>query len=610
MKYISIFLIFMTLLVAAPEKREKIDLALKDLTIEEFLKVASKIYGKNILVTQKVSGNIDFISTAPIYKDEIADILLTVLESKGFTLVEDGSFYKVVRSSVAAKENLPIVNSLGERKFMVTKAISLNNENIDVVVQKIRHLLSASAKLVTMKESNTMLISEYPDNINTVIKAIESLIDNEEKDVEFITIKHGKASNVFSQVNAIIKARDKQNIVNKKFTILKDDSANSIIVVGKREQIQSVKNIITRLDQKEDFDKPQIELIRLTHTDAKALAKTISDLMTKTGNSAKKTNVAVDTKATITADEEMNSLIVVALLEDIKKIKDLVETLDVPRQQVYVKATIVELNKNNAEKIGFDYGVSMAGGDVGAGVYGLGMALASKGNAAATALLLAANSDDSDGDTPFALDIGLQFLSSKGVAETISEPSILCVNNKQSDIYVGRTISIQTAANSQTTGGTVSTYKRQDVGLTLTVKPRISSENLVALEVNAQLENLAGEGAGGQPTTTKSRVKTNAIVKNGEPVILGGLVREDESTGEEAVPFFSKIPFVGRLFRNNAENYTKQNLLIIVTPYIINGDDDLKKLRQELLEKEQLKAKFLETINEEERNNARLSEDS
>jgi general secretion pathway protein D len=193
----------------------------------------------------------------------------------------------------------------------------------------------------------------------------------------------------------------------------------------------------------------------------------------------------------------------------------------------------------------------------------------------------------------FLAGIGLNLLENKGVAETLSEPTILCVNNKTSDIYVGKTISIKTASNTQTTGGTVNSYKRQDVGLELSVKPRISSENQVSLKISVQLENLGSPDGNGQPTTTKSRIKTISIVKNGEPVVLGGMTRTDDSKAQSGVPFLSKIPFLGRLFRNNANSSAKQNLLIIVTPYIVESSGHLSELRKKLIEEEDLKNRYL-----------------
>ena len=109
-------------------------------------------------------GTVNLVSTSPIYDDELMGILVSVLKSKGFTLVQNGSLLEVVRSADAAKHNAKVIDK-GKKlrgSFMVTQAIKINGENVDVVAAKVRYLISKTAKLMTMKESNTILITDYP----------------------------------------------------------------------------------------------------------------------------------------------------------------------------------------------------------------------------------------------------------------------------------------------------------------------------------------------------------------------------------------------------------------------------------------------------------------
>ena len=127
-----------------------------------------------------MTGSVDFVSTAPIYDDELMGILVSVLESKGFTLIRDGSIYEIVRSTEAAKHNAQVVTQ-GKRLYgslMVTQAIEVKGENVDVVAAKIRYLISKTAKLMTMKESNILLITDYPKNIETIKKVIKDIDTN------------------------------------------------------------------------------------------------------------------------------------------------------------------------------------------------------------------------------------------------------------------------------------------------------------------------------------------------------------------------------------------------------------------------------------------------
>jgi general secretion pathway protein D len=159
-----------TLLLLSLNAREQVNVNFSALQINDFIKLISRITHKNILIHNKINGIVNFVSTAPIYDDELIGILVSVLESKGFTLIKKGSLYEVVRSTEAAKHNVRIARQ-GKKLYgslMVTQAIKIKGENVDVIAAKIRYLISKTAKLMTMKESNILLLTDYPKNIETI----------------------------------------------------------------------------------------------------------------------------------------------------------------------------------------------------------------------------------------------------------------------------------------------------------------------------------------------------------------------------------------------------------------------------------------------------------
>jgi general secretion pathway protein D len=190
------------------------------------------------------------------------------------------------------------------------------------------------------------------------------------------------------------------------------------------------------------------------------------------------------------------------------------------------------------------------------------------------------------------LGVSLDFLETNGAAEVLSEPSILCVNNKESTIYVGETRSILSTTSTTTAGIPTNSYTRQDIGLTLTVKPRLSTDNKVSLDVKATLEGIKTDNGLGTPTTTKRNVSTTAIVNGGEEVIIGGLIKNDESGARSKIPFLGDIPFLGGLFRSDTTSSSKTNLVIILTPYIVESSNDLGALKEKLSDLEALQKKY------------------
>ncbi|MDR2638206.1 MAG: type II secretion system secretin GspD [Helicobacteraceae bacterium] len=604
MRFVSLLLALLCLCFAAPnEERQTVEINFTDLPIEEFLKMTSRIMGKNLLLTQRVSGNVDFVSATSVYKDDILQLALSVLATRGLTLVEEGSYYKITRLAEAAQENIPVVSGTASGSLMVTQTIRIEEENIDIIVQKIRHLLSPAAKLVTMRESNSMVISDYPSNINTVRQVIGELVDKRALSVEFIPLKNVKASSIVTSLQQIVKGALNPRVIDNEVQILKDDASNAIVVTGRPQHIKLVRSLVNRLDVENNHAAPSSEVIFLQNSEAASLVKILSGVVEKTAVAAPPAGVVDQRiKPMLSADEEMNVLIVVGMPEEIAAIKTLVKSLDVPRQQVYVQATIVEVSDNLADQIGLTYGID--GASVGGnGIYTLGAALTgSVPSAVSGAILSQLQKTDANGNikvesaTALAVGVGLNLLASQQAAEVLSEPSILCVNNKESTIYVGETRSIMTSESTTSAGIPTKNYARQDIGLTLKVKPRLSTNKKVALTIEAQLEGIVGIDGSQQPTTTKRRVSTNAIVSDGEPVILGGLIKSEEIDTETRVPILSSIPFAGRLFRNKQEGVNKTSLVVIVTPYIVEKSEDLSSLRARLGRLETLRMRYAKEI--------------
>jgi len=214
----------------------------------------------------------------------------------------------------------------------------------------------------------------------------------------------------------------------------------------------------------------------------------------------------------------------------------------------------------------------------------------------------------------FALGAQLDLLESNGAAQLLSQPSVLCTNNKESEIYVGQVRSILTQGQQSTLGSSnvINNYSREDIGLTLKVQPRLSSNNQVTLEIETTLEDIdpSSEQISDRPTTTKRKVKTNAIVNDGETIILGGLIKKVGGKGKAKVPFFGKIPLIGDLlFTNHSDIARQQNVVIYLTPYIVRKSSDLQRLKAMLAELEEVQDRYNSLVHKKlEKNNRRIFE--
>ncbi|MCT7555302.1 type II secretion system protein GspD [Aliarcobacter butzleri] len=349
--------------------------------------------------------------------------------------------------------------------------------------------------------------------------------------------------------------------------------------------ILKVKKVEIIKEEEEQFT----EVIGLKNVDGVNIIKILDDVVNKK-------YINKPTKPFVSLDLESNSLVVMASKDELKQIKDLIQELDKEKAQVYVQAKIIEVNNELVNKIGISYGIINASARSD-GINAISSNLNGGSNAIKEAVdTLGIRMSDVNIKSGLALGASLNLLQQNGALDIVSEPSILAIDNKESSIYVGEKISVE-ISSTLTDGGLQRTnYEREDIGLTLKVKPRISSDTKLTLEINTLLEGIKSTSvsAGQNPDTLKKEIKTAAILNNGESVIIGGLIENKNEIIEQKVPVLGDIPLFGELFKNDSKMNKKNNLVIIVTPYMIPKSKDITYIREQLSELKKLEDKYLQ----------------
>jgi len=589
-------ILFILLISSALFAREKVNISFSNLSINDFIKLVSKITHKNILINYPINGNVNLISSAPVYDDEVLNILISVLEAKGYTLADRGDYFTIVRASEATKYATKVVkkNKKINGHLMVTQIIPVKNENVDIVAAKIRYLISKNARLMTLRENNTLVVTDYPSNIQTIKKVIQEIDENAGYIVKVIHVENTEASKLQKKLDVVVKKLFNQKVESQIVKVLADENLNSLILVGKKPNVQKVENIIKELD-KESNVANTVQIYSLKNADAKAVLKSLTDVISK--QKFKDPTL----KPNVSESSEINAIIAVGDPIILRGIKKIIDELDKEKYQVYVQANIIEINKSQAENIGIKYGFDGAVVSSSGGLYALSSNFGGVNIGLDQVLSSMITNNLSTG---FALNLAVDFLQTQGAAKSVSNPSILCVNNKESSIYVGKTISIVNGSVANNTGGVgtgvTNSYKREDVGLTLKIKPRVSSRDKVTLSVEAILESVLDDGsnnATGQPVTSKQTVHTQAILRHGESIIIGGLVKSYERHNKTKVPLLGDIPYLGEWLFSSNENTTEQdNLVVILTPYVIDKSAQLSELQRQLGELARIKQAYEEEI--------------
>ncbi len=599
----------------------EININFKDLKIKDFIKMVAKITNKNILISKNIKGTVDYVSVKPIKKDQIFNLLVNVLDAKGFTVRDTGDGFLKVISSADAPKSAPPSYGHSSISEVQTVVIPVKNLNVRTILRQVNFLLSRYGKIALSYENNSVVITDYPDNIKTIKNLINKLDHEKNSKVQFVILKNAQAKSVLPKIKSISNSMFDSKIDTQKVSIIDDEATNAIILSGNADNINQLIPLIRRMDKQNETVDKRIDIIHVKNADAAEIVKTLQKLLSdksfaktpikKEQRRTVTTHIPQDVKngkvpapivktetitpsivsngndkPTVTVDVELNAIVVYATEREIKEIRNVINQLDTERMQVYVKAKILEISNNKATQLGAKYGLA-AGFVSGAGLYGISGELGgSLGPVTSMQSLLGSSFVIPKLQKALGLGMTISLFTNNGAANILSEPSILCINNKESSIYVGRTESIlsQTSIAATTTALPTQSYTREDIGLTLKVKPRISADNKVSLEIKTILEDIVpnGKESSSQPTTTKREVETTSIVTNGETVIIGGLVKNKDTKQVVKIPLLGDIPIIGIPFRHTVDTKDKTNLVIMLTPYIVKKSEDLSELREAL----------------------------
>ena len=591
--------------------REQINVNFKDLKIIDLLKITSKIIDKNILITTRIKGKVDFISNKPIYRDDILNILIYVLEGKGYTIVDNNDILRVVKIADVAKYNAPVYSNTKDLKTpqMITEVFIVDYSNVDYVSSKIRHLISKSAKLVTDKNSNSIVLTDFLDNINTVKKIINIISADSKKTIKVIDLKNIQGSSILADLRSVAKTVFNEKILKEKVSVLLNKDTNAIMFVGKKKNVDFLVKHLKKIDIKGSLVEKVVEVVYLKNAESKSVIKILNGIVT-----SKYTKDKLKDKPFVSLDEESNSIILMGAKDEIKYFSTLITMLDIERAQVYVKARIMEISEMGLRNVGIKYGLT-AGKATTTGLFTMA---ADFGGMAGSNLILPSGFDLDIGEstetttivngvtktTPgniklkkaLALGTTIQLLETNDALEIVSEPSLLCINNQESSIYIGTTKSIQMGTSTDKNGNATPKLERADIGLSLKVKPRITSDNKVLLQLTTKIEEISSKQTNAQPDSFKKELTTTAIVTTGESVILGGYIKNKEQIIIDKVPFLGDIPILGELFKNRVKGKDKINLVIIVTPYIVPKSKDLTYIRNQLTQLKMLEDQYTKDL--------------
>ncbi len=625
------------LAVATGNRNAPVTLNFTNADIEAVARTMAITTGRNIVVDPRVKGTITLITENSVTPAAAYNQFLATLRLSGFTVVDSGGLLKVVPEadaklqggtvSVAGTGPVQAANSA-----IVTQIFRLNYENPNNLVPILRPLIAPNNTINVNPGNNSLIITDYADNLARLGRIISALDVSNATDLEIIPLKHALASDLAPLVSRLAESGGggaPGGDASFRTTVIAESRSNTLIArAANPARMALVRSLVEKLDQPiSQSPLGNIYVVYLKNADATKLAVTLRAALqggntaaaaptaaapvTALGAGAPATapiaaSAAPSTGGQIQADPATNSLIITAAEPQYRQLRAVIEKLDARRAQVFVESLIAEVNADKAAEFGIQWqGVSGKNGDSVLGVLGTNFSIGGQNIISlATGAASGAASFSTGGNIGlvnktngiYVLGFLARFLQTKGDGNILSTPNLLTLDNEEAKIVIGQNVPFVTGSFTNTGsggGGTVNpfqTVERKDVGITLRVKPQISENGTIKMQIFQEVSSVQSNSAAGLITAKRS-IESNVLVDDGAIIVLGGLLQDEYSDQQEKIPGIGDVPLIGNLFKTEIRSRKKTNLMIFLRPVVMrdaNASETLSMDRYDLIRNQQL----------------------
>jgi general secretion pathway protein D len=553
------------------------------------------------------------------------DMFVAALSAMGLTVVPKGRLLQIVESATAQNHKLPLYpkGAPADGEQIIRYIMRPQYTQPESLRQAVTSLKSEIGKVDVI--GTLLLVTDHASNIRDMV-SLAKLVDvpGGSDGIYAIPVRHADASKLAEKLGQLldisaasaarpasagktteVAAPTRDQLVPSK--LLVDERTNTLIVAGSNAAYQRVSALVQRLDISLDIEGgTSMHVYQLGSAVAEELAKTLNDAIqaqTQSGPTDKKAPAAAATAASadlsqltgpvrVISDKPTNKLLVMSSGRDFLAIREVIRELDVPRRQVYIEAMILEVQMGNGLTLGTSsHGATNVGTDSSLLVGGIqapdlkSTSLSSLANMSGLiggivgkSLL---GSSDLFGKTIPSYAVLFQALADSTHTDILSSMPLIVVDNEQAKYKLGTNVPyIKGVMPTSVTNTQLTTnIDRKDLLLELEIKPHISTDDSVLLEVKQSSEDLGERDAQLGPSWSTRSIETRVLVRDQQTIVLGGLLQKRMSTTQSKVPLLGDIPVLGHLFKYSTKSQKKMNLLVLLTPYIIKDHLDLEAIR-------------------------------
>jgi general secretion pathway protein D len=624
-----------------PELIESFDYPNAD--IRDVINAIAELTGKNFIIDNNVSGKITIVAPTKITVAEAWKAFLSALAINNFTIVPSGKFLKIKNARQAQKDSIEIYSGsyYPNAEQMITRIAQIKHISAEELQKTLLPLLSNHGDIKAYGQTNSLIISDFGSNIERLMKIVTELDrPGFEEQLAVIPIRFAKAREMADLVTQIINkesgSQKGQNRFNTRIPrfrapgqngqagaeqlsmVAPDERTNSLIVLGNKTGIEKIRDLVKQLDiRRSPEESGGVFVYYVQHGEAEKIAQTLNGIagdnrqrqggangggpggaggapppvgfLAPEGNDGA---AMFGAEVKITPDKPTNSLIITASKQDYEVIKNILSKIDVPRDQVYVEAVIVDLqagktntwsidfykfepNTNGAGRAGFRSSESLGdfinpSGDRGA-VLGFG-----------SGDKMTINIPNLPAVEITSIVGFLKFVTQNTDSNVLSTPKLTAMNNEEAEIEVGERVPVAANQNQNPNGSNAITIERENATIKLKLTPFISPQNdMVRMKVeqsvsevsNRQVTSAATLAANSIATSQRS-IKTHIAVPSGDTAVLGGLTKDEERVNITKVPILGDIPILGWLFKSQKTETQKRNLVVFLTPKIVRSTSE------------------------------------
>ncbi len=577
-------LLLSLLLITEVAHADEVTLNFSDADLVAVINSVSQITGKNFIIDPRVKGKVTVISSKPLNEDEVYNVFLSILQVHGFATVPTKNAIKIIPDATAKQSAAPLTQGgKGPGDQLITRVLKINYINAAQLVPILRPLVAQQGHLAAYAATNVLIISDRASNIERIDRIIRQMDRKNDSDIEIIKLNYAFAAEVVRLLSSLNitaagpTAAGQKNPLSGKISFTADERTNSILLSGEKSNRLKYRAIIAALDEPVETTG-NTHVVYLRYAEAKNIASILSNVgaeiikaevkntpLTKSGNRSDSVSVQ--------ADEASNALVITAPASVFRSLRAVIQQLDIPRAQVHIEAIIAEVLLDTSDELGVQWLIdASATGDPVAAIQ-FGGRFASVANGIIPDGLTLGIGRLNDPKLNFITLI--RALSGDSETNLLSTPSIVTLDNQEAEIIVGQNVPFVTGETSSTnTVGPITnpfrTIERQDIGISLKVKPQINEGNTITMSIEQEVSNVSGSATSAVDIITNKRsIKTTVQLEDGELLVLGGLIDDKVVETVQKVPGLGDIPILGALFRSTKLTKVKQNLVVFIRASII-----------------------------------------